>query len=146
MPMPRAAKAIPLARDSHIAMYRQIAARLRGAIAQGVYKPGEKIPAELQLMHRFAVSHITVRQAVDALVKEGPVIRQQGKKGKDRKFNGVSGSMADAGCSHQSPLSGWHASQFAERPAESHLKHCLIPGCCRQPTIDQKARVVPVLY
>ena len=46
----------------------------------------------------------------------------------DRKFNGLSGSMADAGCGHQSPLSGWHASQFAERPAESHPKHCLIPG------------------
>lgn len=79
MSLERAAKAIPLSRDSHVAMYRQIATRLRDAIAQGAYKPGQKIPAELQLMHRFAVSRITVRQAVDALVKEGLVIRQQGK-------------------------------------------------------------------
>lgn len=79
MPLPRPANATPLSRDSHVAMYRQIAARLREAIAQGAYKPGEKIPAELQLMQRFEVSRITVRQAVDALVKEGQVIRQQGK-------------------------------------------------------------------
>lgn len=79
MPLPRATKAIPLSRDSHVAMYRQLATRLREAIAQGVYKPGEKIPAEQQLMHRFAVSRITVRQAVDVLVKQGLVIRQQGK-------------------------------------------------------------------
>lgn len=79
MPPARATKAIPLSRDSHVAMYRQLAARLREAIAQGQYEPGGKIPAEQQLMHRFAVSRITVRQAVDALVKEGLVIRQQGK-------------------------------------------------------------------
>ena len=79
MPQPRAARTIPLSRDSHVAMYRQLADRLRDAIAQGVYKPGEKIPAELQLMQRFEVSRITVRQAVNALVTEGLVIRQQGK-------------------------------------------------------------------
>ena len=60
-------------------MYRQLADRLRDAIAQGVYEPGEKIPAEPQLIQRFAVSRITVRQAIDALVQEGLVIRQQGK-------------------------------------------------------------------
>jgi GntR family transcriptional regulator len=60
-------------------MYRQLASQLRDAIARGVYKPGEKIPAELQLIHRFRVSRITARQAVDALSREGLVIRKQGK-------------------------------------------------------------------
>lgn len=79
MPLPRATKAIALSRDSHVAMHRQLADRLRDAIAQGIYQPGEKIPTEPQLINRFEVSRITVRQAVDALAKEGLVIRQQGK-------------------------------------------------------------------
>ena len=75
----RNAKVIPLTRDSHVAMYRQLAEQLREAIAHGIYKPGEKIPAELQLIRRFGVSRITARQAVDALAREGLVNRKQGK-------------------------------------------------------------------
>jgi len=69
----------PLARDSHVAMYRQIANLLRDAIAGGLYKPGQKIPAEPLLTRQFGVSRITVRQAIDALSREGLVIRKQGK-------------------------------------------------------------------
>ncbi len=77
--MKATAKVVPLTRDSHVAMYRQLAGQLRDAIARGVYKPGERIPAELQLIRRFGVSRITARQAVDALSREGLVIRKQGK-------------------------------------------------------------------
>ena len=35
----------------------------------------------------------------------------------DRKSNGLSGSMANAECSRQSPISGRHASEFSARPA-----------------------------
>ena len=76
---PDGRQTLPLARDSHVAMYRQIASQLRDAIAGGVYKPGEKIPAEPLLTRRFGVSRITVRQAIDALSREGLVIRKQGK-------------------------------------------------------------------
>ena len=77
--MHREARVVPLSRDSHVAMYRQIAGQLRDAIACGVFKPGEKIPAEPELLRRFGVSRITARQAVDALAREGLVIRKQGK-------------------------------------------------------------------
>lgn len=70
---------VPLARDSRVAMYRQLSEQLRDAIARGVYKPGEKIPAELELMRRYGVSRITARQAVDALAREGLVHKKQGK-------------------------------------------------------------------
>ena len=60
-------------------MYRQLAEQVRAAMARGVYKPGERIPAELQLIGRYGVSRITARQAVDALAREGLVIRKQGK-------------------------------------------------------------------
>ena len=75
----RAAKVIPLARDSHVAMYRQLAQQLREAIARGDYRPGDRIPTEPQLIRRFGVSRITARQAVDALAREKLVIRKQGK-------------------------------------------------------------------
>jgi len=75
----REAKVIPLARDSHVAMYRQLAERLRDAIARGDYRPGDRIPTEPQLIRRFGVSRITARQAVDALARDRLVIRKQGK-------------------------------------------------------------------
>jgi DNA-binding GntR family transcriptional regulator len=73
------AKIVPLSRDSHVAMHRQLAHRLREAIASGTYKEGGRLPTEPQLIHRYGVSRITARQAVDALVREGLVVRQQGK-------------------------------------------------------------------
>ena len=77
--MPGTAKDLPLSRDSHVAMHRQLAQRLRDAIAGGLYKDGGRIPTEPQLIRRYGVSRITARQAVDALVREGLVVRQQGK-------------------------------------------------------------------
>ena len=35
-----------------------------------------------------------------------------------RKSNGLSRSVADAGCNRQSPILGWHTTRVAERPAE----------------------------
>jgi len=77
--VPVEAKVVPLSRDSPIAMHRQLAQRLREAIVSGKYKNGAKLPTEPQLIHRYDVSRITARQAVDALVREGLVVRQQGK-------------------------------------------------------------------
>ena len=77
--MARSTKVVPLTRDGPVAMHRQLANQLREAIARGVYKIGDRIPAELQLIQRFGVSRITARQAVDALAREGLVIRKQGK-------------------------------------------------------------------
>ena len=73
------ARVIPLARDSHVAMYRQLARQLREAILRGEYKVDGRIPTEPQLIRRYGVSRITARQAVEALVREGLVVRQQGK-------------------------------------------------------------------
>ena len=66
-------------RDSHVAMHRQLAQQLRQAIAGGGYRPGDRLPTEPQLATRHAVSRITARQAVMQLVREGLVVRRQGK-------------------------------------------------------------------
>jgi GntR family transcriptional regulator len=73
------ARVIPLARDSRVAMYRQLAGQLREAILGGRYKVDDRIPTEPELIRRYGVSRITARQAVDALAREGLVVRQQGK-------------------------------------------------------------------
>jgi len=68
---PLSAGAIPL--------YQQLEQRLRSDIASGVYGPGDRLPAEPELMRTFAVSRITVRQALSDLGAEGLVIRRHGK-------------------------------------------------------------------
>ncbi len=75
----RGGKVVPLSRDSHVAMHRQLAQRLRTAIANGIHKPGDRIPTEPELIERYNVSRITARQAVESLAAEGLVIRKQGK-------------------------------------------------------------------
>jgi GntR family transcriptional regulator len=70
---------VPLQRESRVAMHRQIAHQLREAIAKGQYGPGDRIPTEPELSERFGVSRITARQAVEHLVREGLVVRKQGK-------------------------------------------------------------------
>ena len=52
---------------------------MRQAIAGGGYRPGERLPTEPQLAARHAVSRLTARQAVTQLVREGLVVRRQGR-------------------------------------------------------------------
>jgi len=51
---------------------------LRRAIIEGEYPPGSKLPNEEQLRERFAVSRITLREAVRGLIEDGYVVRRQG--------------------------------------------------------------------
>lgn len=60
-------------------MYRQVADRIRADIKNGIYKVDEKIPTELELIDKYSVSRITIRQAVELLVEEGVLSRHQGK-------------------------------------------------------------------
>ena len=66
-------------RDSLTPLYSQLAAALRRQIETGDFEPGRAIPAESELVRRYHVSRITVRKALDVLVDEGLIVRQQGK-------------------------------------------------------------------
>ena len=59
--------------------YRWLAETLREEIAQGVYKPGDALPTEHELMRRYNLSSTTVRRAVQDLVREGLIYRRAGK-------------------------------------------------------------------
>lgn len=64
-------------RLSGIPLYLQVREVLRQELNQ--MEPGQAIPTERELESRFKVSRMTVRQAVDDLVVEGLLIRQQGR-------------------------------------------------------------------
>ncbi|WP_168735301.1 phosphonate metabolism transcriptional regulator PhnF [Pseudothauera rhizosphaerae] len=53
--------------------WEAIAAALREDITAGRFAPGEKLPNEARLAERFAVNRHTLRQAVQALAREGYV-------------------------------------------------------------------------
>lgn len=56
--------------------YEEIAGWLRRQCAD--LTPGTRLPAESELVERFSVSRMTVRHALDLLVKEGLVHRRKG--------------------------------------------------------------------
>lgn len=68
---------VDIDRDSHEAVYLQLARHL---IAQTeLAKPGDRFPTEEELIEKFELSRTTVRRAVQMVVDQGLVIRQQGK-------------------------------------------------------------------
>ncbi|MFD2443818.1 UTRA domain-containing protein [Bacillus sp. CGMCC 1.16607] len=56
-------------------LYMQIRQMLKNEIQQGKYKPDEQIPTEAELCEIYLVSRITIRKAIEELVKEGTLTR-----------------------------------------------------------------------
>jgi GntR family transcriptional regulator len=60
-------------------LYKGVQRALLEQLASGELKPGQLIPSERQLATEFAVSIGTLRKAIDDLVEQRILIRQQGK-------------------------------------------------------------------
>jgi len=60
-------------------LYRQTKSLMMQALASGEWHPGQAIPSEQELAHRFLVSQGTVRKAIDEMVAENLLLRRQGK-------------------------------------------------------------------
>ncbi|MBL8513973.1 MAG: GntR family transcriptional regulator [Betaproteobacteria bacterium] len=60
-------------------LYKEVKRLLTETIQSGEWKPGTAIPSERQLSTRFHVAVGTLRKAVDELVQERILIRQQGR-------------------------------------------------------------------
>ncbi|WP_293774978.1 XdhC family protein [Sporichthya sp.] len=58
--------------------YRRIADDLRSGIARGEYSPGGALPGENDLMARYKVARMTVRQALAELQREGLAVARRG--------------------------------------------------------------------
>jgi GntR family transcriptional regulator len=68
-----------IVRDSKLPIYHQLYEILRYNILHGEWQPGDMLPPESELIERYKVSRITVRQALETLVNEGLIYRQQGR-------------------------------------------------------------------
>lgn len=60
-------------------LYYQLQEILREKIEYGVWKPGETIPTENELMVQYGISRSTIRQAILALVNDGYLKREKSK-------------------------------------------------------------------
>jgi GntR family transcriptional regulator len=69
----------PLDKDLPVPLYHQLHEVLRAEIESGKWRPGGQIPTETQLVERFGVSKITVRQALQQLVDRGYIRREHGR-------------------------------------------------------------------
>jgi GntR family transcriptional regulator len=75
-PRPADSKVVPL---SAVPMHAQIREIIRRRVLDGTYAPHSQMPSESQMMEAFAVSRITVRQALGDLQKEGLIFKVAGK-------------------------------------------------------------------
>ena len=65
--------------DSPIPLYHQIERALLTLIREQNLSAGQKLPAEPELARRFGVTRTTVRSALERLVQQGVLSRQQGR-------------------------------------------------------------------
>ncbi len=59
-------------------LYRQVEQHLAGLVRQGVYAPGEQLPAEVVLAEQLGVSRPTLREALRNLERVGLIVRRHG--------------------------------------------------------------------
>ena len=58
--------------------YEEIAKDIYNDIASGKYEPGSQLALEKEMCAQYGVSRITVKRAVDELVKQGLVVKRRG--------------------------------------------------------------------
>lgn len=65
--------------SSFLPLYHQLKEILKENIESGVWKPGDMIPSENQLIEEYNISRNTVKKALENLVQDGLLYRVQGK-------------------------------------------------------------------
>lgn len=71
--------ALQLSGDDRLPRYQRVAETIRDAVTRHEWRPGNRLPSELELSTRFRVAPGTVRQALTRLVDEGLLERRHGK-------------------------------------------------------------------
>ncbi|MGP4067096.1 phosphonate metabolism transcriptional regulator PhnF [Halobacillus sp. B29] len=66
-------------KKSPLPIYYQIEESIKQRISDGEYQPNDMIPSERILSENYAVSRMTVRQAITNLVNEGVLYREKGR-------------------------------------------------------------------
>ncbi len=75
----RARRAVIISTDGSRPLYKEVKLAITRILSAGEIGGGDAIPTEKQLSERFGVSVGTIRKAIDELVAERVLIRQQGR-------------------------------------------------------------------
>lgn len=111
-----------LRRDDPRAIYRQIADEVHRAVAVGILKPGESIPAARQLAEQLKLNPNTVQHAYKTLVQEGVVEMRRG-------LGAFVASAPRREARHKPALV---ARQIAERALREAFRHGLLASDLRR--------------
>ncbi|PYZ93474.1 phosphonate metabolism transcriptional regulator PhnF [Salipaludibacillus keqinensis] len=65
-------------KNSPIPIYYQLEEKIKGQIEQGELQTGDMLPSEREYADHYAISRMTVRQAISKLVNDGYVYRKKG--------------------------------------------------------------------
>ncbi len=80
--------------------FEEVSANIKRLIFDGVLKPGDRLPSEIELAHQFTVSRQTIREALRILELSGFITVQKGGSGgpliKDTILNTISDLFLDA--------------------------------------------------
>lgn len=66
-------------KESAASKYKQIKEDIVDDILSGIYEPGDKIPKQNEYAEFYNVSRLTVRRAIDDLVRKGILRTEKGK-------------------------------------------------------------------
>ncbi len=69
----------PIGVQSFAPLYQEVRRLLTHSLAEGEWQPGQALPSESKLAQRYHVSIGTIRRAIDELVVEQILVRQQGR-------------------------------------------------------------------
>lgn len=59
--------------------YLQLKEELIAEIMHGTYKPHQRLPSQRELGEEYGLSHMTVRRAINELIREGVIYAEQGR-------------------------------------------------------------------
>lgn len=66
-------------KSAQMPLYEQVLKELKGKIISGVYKKGELLPSEKELIEEFGVSRITIRKTLSILAEMGFIETSKGR-------------------------------------------------------------------
>lgn len=68
-----------LDRNSPIPLYYQLKEEIKQLIEDGIIKPGEKLLSETEMVQKYDIGRLTIREALSQLVNEGYLAKQHGR-------------------------------------------------------------------
>lgn len=114
-------------------LYRKLETAIRSAIQRSAFRPLEALPTERDLATEYAISRITVRKAIGALVDDGLLERRQGagtfvRERVEKKFTKLSGFSEDLTARGRVVTSRWILREEGTVTPDESLAFGLAPG------------------